>query len=212
MGGPYATELMLDKVGLATGDLERLRGREAKMELVGRAALAGGAFGFAAGAIARLAMRLLFLLNPGTRGVIVGESFPVGSFTVQGTGLILFMGLVFGGLAGVVYGLVRPALPLQSLLSGLMFGGWLVLTLLGLLIIGEDRDFNLFGPFALAAGMFGIVFVTFSVGLGYAVDRSASALSLKPQSTGRRIVTWVILGSTALPGTVILLQETASRT
>jgi hypothetical protein len=182
------------------------------MELVGRAALAGTALGFAAGVIARLAMRLLFLLNPGTRGVIVGESFPVGGFTAQGTGLILFMGLVLGGLVGVVYGLVRPALPRHPLLSGLVFGGWLVLTLLGLLIIGEDRDFRFFGPFAVAAGLFGIVFVTFGVGLGYVVDRSASALSLKPPSTVRRIITWVILGSTALLGTVILLQETVSRT
>jgi hypothetical protein len=93
-----------------------------------------------------------------------------------------------------------------------VFGGWLVLTLLGLLIIGEDRDFRLFVPFAVAAGLFGIVFVAFGVGLGYVVDRSASALSSKPPSTVRRIITWVILGSTALLGTVILLQETVSRT
>jgi hypothetical protein len=76
----------------------------------------------------------------------------------------------------------------------------------------ERWDGRLFGPFVFAAGLFGIVFVAFGVGLGYAVDRSASALSLKPPSTVRKIITWMILGSTALPGTVILLQEAASRT
>lgn len=180
--------------------------------MVARAVIAGGALGLGAGAIARLAMRLLFLLNPGTRGVIVGETFPVGGFTAQGTGLILFMGVVLGALAGTVYGLVRPALPRHSLLSGVVFGGWLVFTLLGPLVVGEDLDFQLFGPFAIAVGLFGIVFVAFGVALGYGVDRSPSPLTLKPTSTLRTVITWAFLGSTALPGTVILFQEVAART
>jgi hypothetical protein len=180
--------------------------------LVSRAALAGAAIGIAAGAVARLAMRLLFVLNPDTRGIIVGEQFPVGGFTARGTGLILIMALVLGTVAGTIYGLARPALPRHSLLSGLIFGGWLVATFLGFLIEGEDQDFRLFGPFAIAAGLFAVVFVAFGVGLGVAVDRSGSTEAWHRAGKVRATVTWFMLSVTAVAGTILLIQEVAART
>ena len=180
--------------------------------MVGRAALAGAAFGFGAGVFARLAMRFLFILNPHTQGIIVGEQFPVGGFTAQGTALILIMGAVLGTIAGTIYGLVRPALLQHSFLSGLIFGGWLAATFLGLLVIGEDRDFRLFGPFAVAAGLFAVVFVAYGVGLGLAVERSGSTESWQHAGKLRTIITRAILALTALAGTILLIQETAART
>jgi hypothetical protein len=180
--------------------------------MVGRAALAGAAFGIAAGVIARLAMRFLFLLNPDTRGIIVGEQFPVGGFTAQGTGLILIMALVIGVIAGTIYGLARPALPRHSLLSGLIFGGWLVATFLGFLIEGENRDFRLFGPFAIAVGLFASLFVAFGIAVGVAVDRTGSTEEWQHAGKVRTIITWVILSLTAFAGTNLLIQEVAART
>ena len=180
--------------------------------MVGRAALAGAAIGIGTGVVARLAMRFLFVLNPDTRGVLVGGEFPVGGFTAQGTGVILTMGAVLGTIAGTIYGLVRPALLRHSFLSGLIFGGWLAATFLGLLVIGEDRDFRLFGPFAIAAGLFAVVFVAFGVGLGFAVERSGSTESWQHAGKLRAIITRAILALTALAGTILLIQEAAART
>jgi hypothetical protein len=143
---------------------------------------------------------------------MVGEQFPVGGFTAQGTGLILIMGLVLGAIAGTIYGLARPALPRQSLLSGLIFGGWLVATCLGFLVEGEDRDFILFGPFATAAGLFAVLFVAFGVGLGVAVDRSGSTEASQRAGKVRAVITWAILSLSALLGTILLIQEVAART
>jgi hypothetical protein len=180
--------------------------------LFGRGALAGAALGFGAGVVARLAMRFLFALNPHTQGIMVGEQFPVGGFTAQGTALILIMGLVLGTIAGAIYGLARPALSRRSLVSGLIFGGWLVATFLGFLIEGEHRDFRLFEPFAIAAGLFAVIFVAFGVGLGVTVDRSGSTEAWQPAGRVRAVITWTILSATALAGSILLIQEVAART
>ena len=190
----------------------RLVTTDGSLRIVGRAALAGAAFGFGAGVFARLAMRFLFILNPHTEGIIVGEQFPVGGFTAQGTTLILIMALVLGTIAGTIYGLARPALPRHSLLSGLIFGGWLVATFLGFLVEGENRDFALFGPFALAAGLFAFLFVAFGVGLGVAVERSGPTEEWQHAGKVRAVITWAILSLSALAGTILLIQEVTART
>jgi hypothetical protein len=133
-------------------------------------------------------------------------------FTAQGTALILIMAVVLGTIAGAIYGLARPALPQRSLLSGLIFGGWLVTTFLGFLVEGEHRDFRLFEPFAIAAGLFALLFVAFGVGLGVAVERSGSTEAWQRAGKVRAVVTWAILSLTALGGTILLIQEVAART
>ena len=93
--------------------------------MIGAATLAGGVVGLVAGLAARLAMRLLAALNPSTEGLLVAAMFPVGSFSFQGTFVILFQAVIIGAVAGAVYGLCRPALPRSPTIAGLVFGAWL---------------------------------------------------------------------------------------
>lgn len=178
--------------------------------MVAQAAFAGAGLGLASGIVARLLMRMLFLVNPATEGLLVGETFPVGGFTAQGTSVILVQGTVLGALAGSIYGLARPSLFRRPLTSGLAFGGWLVAATLGPLVAGEERDFSLFGPFPIAAGSFGLLFVAFGVALGYFVDRTGTpgSRAAKP----RRIFTWATLTLTGLLGALVLVGEISERT
>lgn len=156
-------------------------------------------------------MRLLFALNADTEGLIVGELFSVGEFTVQGTVLIVFQGVVLGALGGLVYGLVRPALPAPPLLSGVCFGVWLVAAFLGLLVAGEDRDFQLFGPLPLALALFGVVFVAYGDGLGRVLERDPTVPFIRSGQV-RIVTTRVLLGLSGLAGVYVLAQEIAART
>ncbi len=57
-----------------------------------------------------------------------------------------------------------------------------------------------------------MVFVAFGVGLGFAVERSGSTESWQHAGKLRAIITRAILALTALAGTILLIQETATRT
>lgn len=179
--------------------------------MVGASTVAGGIVGLMAGLGARLAMRLLAVLNPSTEGLLVAELFPVGSFSLQGTLLILFLGVILGGIAGAVYGLSRPSLPASPSVSGFVFGAWVAATFTGLLVIGEDRDFQLFGPFLVAVGLFAAIFVLFGVGVGIASERSSSVV-YQTAGNARRWVTLMALTGTGAAGIVVLAQEVVART
>lgn len=179
--------------------------------MVGSATLAGVVVGLIAGLLARLAMRLLAVLNPSTEGLLVAETFPVGSFSVQGTFIILFQAVIIGGLAGAIYGLCRPALPKSRTVAGLVFGVWVAATFTGLLVLGEDRDFRLFGPFAVAVLLFAVIFVLFGVGVGLAAERGSSA-TWSPAARPRRWITAAGLLGTAVLGIIVLAREVSTRT
>ena len=179
--------------------------------MIGAATLAGGVVGPVAGLAARLAMRLLAALNPSTEGLLVAAMFPVGSFSFQGTFVILFQAVIIGAVAGAVYGLCRPALPRSPAIAGLAFGVWAAATFTGLLVVGEDRDFQLFGPFLVAVGLFAGIFVLFGVGIGIAAERSSS-VTWQPAGTVRRWVTLVGLMVTAGAGIILLAREVTTRT
>ena len=66
--------------------------------MIGAATLTGGVVGLVAGLAARLAMRLLAALNPSTEGLLVAAMFPVGSFSFQGTFVILFQAVIIGAM------------------------------------------------------------------------------------------------------------------
>jgi hypothetical protein len=179
--------------------------------MIGAATLAGGVVGLVAGVVARLAMRVLFELNPSTEGLLVGGMFPVGSFSFQGTFVILFQAVIVGALAGAVYGLCRPALPRSPALAGLLFGVWIAATFIGLLVVGEDRDSQLFGPFLVAVGLFVAIFVLFGVAVGVTAERS-SLLTWQPAGTVRRWITFAGLVGTAIAGIIVKAQELSTRT
>ena len=81
----------------------------------------------------------------------------------------------------------------------------------GLLVVGEDRDFQLFGPFLVAVGLFAGIFVLFGVGVGIAAERSSS-VTWQPAATVRSWVTLVGLMGTAGAGTILLAREVTTRT
>ena len=179
--------------------------------MIGAATLAGGVVGLVAGLAARLAMRLLAALNPSTEGLLVAAMFPVGSFSFQGTFVILFQAVIIGALAGAVYGLCRPALPRSPAIAGLAFGLWVSAVFTGLLVLCGDRDFQPFGPFLVAVGLFAGIFVLFGVGVGIAAERSSS-VTWQPAGTVRSWVTLVGLMGTAGAGIILLAREVTTRT
>jgi hypothetical protein len=111
------------------------------------------------GAFARLVMRLLAATSPDSEGQITEAEATIGRISVEGTlGFLLFAGVAFGLLSGVLYLAVGRLLP-DGRLRGVLFG-------LLLLVLGSTRldplradnfDFNLVGPGWLAVAAFAAV-------------------------------------------------------
>jgi hypothetical protein len=110
----------------------------------------------AAGAGGRLVMRLLALTSTESLGQLTEAEAIIGEISVEGTlGFLIFVGLPFGFVSGLVYLAVGRLLP----------GGWIGGSLFGLLLLvlgstrtdplrSENLDFNLVGPDWLAVAAF----------------------------------------------------------
>jgi len=157
---------------------------------VGLGLLAGVAAGVTViGGGGRLAMRLLAVTGgDDAQGRITEADEVVGEVTIGGTvSFVLFNGVFFGIIAGLLYVAVRRLLP-SGLVGGAVFG------LALLIIVGttidplrpDNPDFDLVGPGWLAVLVFGLLAFAFGVALTGFVARLSEWLPLP--SLDRRVL------------------------
>lgn len=108
------------------------------------------------GPLGRLVMRLLAATSPQAQGRITEADQVIGRITFEGTlGFVVFVGLPFGVLVGLVYAFVRSLLP-RGILGGLVLGA-AALVVFGSIIdpLRKDNpDFDIVGPGWLAVVAF----------------------------------------------------------
>lgn len=140
-------------------------------------AVAGGMLaGALAAAASRVAMRILFLVQPETAGIVVAETFPVGEVSIAGTGAIVIAGVIAGVPVGAGYAAIRSLLSGRPMLRRLEFGLVVLAVLAWPELHFESRDFRLFHqPVWLAPALFGVVLVLLGWLTATLVDRFAGA-------------------------------------
>ena len=107
------------------------------------------------GAGSRIVMRLAFLLDPEEEGAITENGNTIGAITAGGTiGLLVFVGLMGGLIAGLLWVIVREWLPAQLWLRAVLAG--VAATLLGgfMVVSATNRDFFILDPPAANIGLF----------------------------------------------------------
>jgi hypothetical protein len=113
-----------------------------------------------AGLGSRLVMRILALVDERAVGSFTENGNQVGDITLGGTlGLIAFVGIPNGILAGLIVFAVRRWLPDDGLWRGLTFSAVLLALLGGTVIDPENVDFLILEPPGLAVALFGLLFV-----------------------------------------------------
>jgi hypothetical protein len=147
-----------------------------------------------AGLGSRVVMRLLALADADARGTFTENGNRVGEITLGGTtGLVLFVGIFSGLVAGVIVFAVRRWLPSRPVWRGLVLGLVLLAALGGTVLDPDNVDFRLLEPAGLAVALFGLLFLA----AGYALAALAVRLAPEvPPFLFRRDVT--IAGGTAL--------------
>jgi hypothetical protein len=153
-----------------------------------------------AGLGSRLVMRLLAVADPDARGIITENGNVVGDITFGGTaGLVVFIGIPSGILAGLIVYLVRRWLPTRLLWRGLALSV-VLLALLGRTVIDpENFDFLFLDPAGLAVTLFGALFFVAGFALVPLADRWGPGV---PRLFYRQDVT--IVGGIAITIAVVL--------
>jgi hypothetical protein len=141
-----------------------------------RGVLTGLLSGIVAGLIvggigSRVAMRILAAINTDQAGVLTENGNISGQITLDGTMFLLFSGIVFGSLGGLLYVAIRRWLPWQGIWKRLGFGLLLFMTFGRVLIDGDNKDFALFGPSALAISLFALLCPLYGLAVASIVDR-----------------------------------------
>jgi len=140
---------------------------------LGLATLAGAIAGVVVGGLlGRLVMRISgFVAGPSLVGVTTENGNRVGDITFAGTlALVIFAGLPFGVLGGMLYAIVEPWLRRAGRWRGVAYGAGLLLAI-GFLVLDPDNfDFARFGLPVLNVAMFAALFVIFGVVLAWLFD------------------------------------------
>ena len=135
--------------------------------------MAAGLVGLVAGALVggiggRLAMRLV---------VVIGGLEP--SFSIEGTVGIMVIAAIFGLIVGLIYGVVRPFIPVRGLWKGLAFGLVLAALISLPFFLAPGGELNLASP-AVGAALFG------AIGLSLALALEAGLLWLDSRGAAHR--------------------------
>ena len=159
---------------------------------VGVGVLAGLVAGFIVGGIgSRAAMRIAAITTEDRfKGLTTEADATVGEITLGGTVFLLFFGTVLGIVGGVSYMAARRWLVVPQRWQGLVFGLILLAIAGPLLIEGDNRDFQLFGPKLLNISMFAslpLLFGLMVVPLAARLDRALPGPSLRPRGVGRYV-------------------------
>lgn len=155
--------------------------------------------------VSRLAMFLLFRLNPEARGLISDDGFEMGRFTMSGSLNLVLAGVLFGLLSGILYLLFEP----------LLFGpGWFRTLSLSVgagtvaatqLVHSDGIDFRVLEPLWLAVTLF-VALPVLHVAL---VERAAAWIRTRyaaPPRQASGALAWVL----RLPLLVLFLLAVAS--
>lgn len=182
-----------------------------------RGALAAGAIAglLVIGVGSRIAMRIIFLADESTDGVLTSDQFIVGQITVDTLNL-LALGTFIGVFIAPLYLGMRRWIPAPKSLRGVGFGYGALVTGGMLLINDESVDFRIFEPAVLGIGLFAALFVLGGVVLSALMDRfhpePEYPLSTRvPRIAGGVLVLVAVLGTLAFAvGTVSLIDKEGS--
>lgn len=115
-------------------------------------------------------MRLIFLADKGTEGILTTDGFIVGQVSTDSFNLLL-LGTVVGVLIAPMYLGLRRWLPIPRSSRGLGFGYGALVTG-GMLLVNDDNvDFRIFEPVILGVALFAGLFILGGVILGALTDR-----------------------------------------
>lgn len=140
---------------------------------LGIASLAGVITGvLVGGLLGRVVMRISgFTAGPTLIGVTTENGNRVGDITFNGTfALVMFIGLPFGLLGGIVYAIAEPWLRRARPWHGLAYGAALLLGLGFLVLDPSNFDFTRFGSLPLNVAMFAALFLIFGVMIAWLFD------------------------------------------
>ncbi len=182
-----------------------------------RGALAAGVIaGFlVAGLGSRIVMRLIFLADRETEGILTSDQFIVGRVSTD-TFNLLAVGTVIGVLIAPIYLGLRRWLPIPRAWRGLGFGYGSLVTG-GIILVNDDSvDFRIFEPVMLGVALFAGLFILGGIVLGALMDRFhpdpvyASSVRV-PRVAGSILVLVAVLGTLIfLTGLVSLVDEEGS--
>ncbi len=167
---------------------------------VGLVVLAGGLAGLLVGGVGgRLAMALLFRLNPTTDGLTSDDGFEIGRFTLLGTLNLLVTGTLLGILGGVIYAVLRHLMvgPTWFRLLSIGLGPAVVV---GDLLVGVDGfDFLILDPAWLAIALFVLIPGVYAVVLSLLAERW-----LGPRGPAARGRAWTVAAWAGRSGLAVL--------
>lgn len=173
----------------------------ATLRSLGGCLAAGLVVGLAvAGVGSRLVMRVLAIADPDSEGSFTENGNRIGDVTLGGTaGLVVFVGIPTGILAGLIVFGLRRWLPSGQPWRGLAFSTVLLALLGGAVIDPGNIDFLILEPAGLAIALFGLLFLAAGFWLPLFADRWGGRI---PEVLYRRDVT--IVGGVVLAVVVTL--------
>jgi uncharacterized membrane protein YdcZ (DUF606 family) len=175
-----------------------------------RGAIAAGAIAgiLVVGLGSRIAMRLIFLADNGTDGILTSDQFIVGRVSTD-TFNLLAVGTVIGVLIAPIYLGLRRWLPIPRAWRGLAFGYGSLVTG-GIILINDDSvDFRIFEPVMLGVALFAGLFILGGIVLGALMDRFHQD-PVYPDSVRVPRVAGAVLVLIAALGTLIFLAGTVA--
>jgi hypothetical protein len=140
---------------------------------LGLATLSGAVAGILVGGVlGRIAMRISgFAAGPALAGVSTANGERVGEITFGGSlAVLIFVGLPFGVVGGILYAIAEPWLRRARPWHGLAYGAGLLLATGFLVLDPSNFDFTRFGPPLLNVAMFAALFVLFGVTIAWLFD------------------------------------------
>ena len=164
-----------------------------------------------AGLGSRVVMRLLAVADPGAEGIVTENGNVVGEITLGGTAaLLVFIGLPFGFVAGLVVFAVRRWLPSPYVWRGLLLS-FVLLGLFGGAVIDADNvDFLFLDPTGLAIALFGLLFFAAGYTLPWLADRWGPGVPRFLYRTDATIVGGVIIAAVVVFGLVQVGRDIAA--
>jgi hypothetical protein len=174
--------------------------------------LAGGlALGILFGGIGgRVAMRIIILVDPTSRGVPLDGGFHAGTITMAGTLFVVMNGAVLGVAGGLLYVLVRRWLPGPEALRGVVYGLFLVFTCTGgLLLRAEKVDFRTFEPSLLSIALFASLIFLYGLSLPLVIDRFDTHVPALLRQPTVSAVGYLLLAALTFFGLVLTAVEVA---
>ncbi len=130
-----------------------------------------------AGLGSRIVMRVLAIADPDADGSFTENGNQVGEITLGGTmGLVVFVGIPSGVLAGLIVFVVRRWLPAGRPWRGLALSVVLLALLGGTVIDPDNFDFRFLDPTGLAIALFGVLFLVAGLVLAPLADRWGSGI------------------------------------